>query len=166
MARRNRNVFQKILIKYRDRILLPIIRPLFSCRSGFRFVFIMLILLTCDDIESNPGTRRSDSCYDPSVCHWNLNSMTAPNFQKINLLEAYNTYIEPTSPTMLKEAVCMCIENWYLLDPIVIHIYKNVLYWKLLLITKRVMLFHCIDPLVKFHMNLTPLFGEPYNWSL
>ena len=37
------------------------------------------------------------------------------------------------------------------------HIYKNVLYWKFLLITKKVMLFHCIDPLVKCLMNLTPL---------
>ena len=52
----------------------------------------MLILLTCGDIESNPRRpRRSDSCYNFSICHWNLSSMTACNFEKINLLEAYNT---------------------------------------------------------------------------
>ena len=83
--------FRKSKVRYRDRILLPTIRPLFSCSSGFRFAFIMLILLTCGDIESNPGPRRSDSCYNFSICHWNLNSMTAHNFKKINLLEAYNT---------------------------------------------------------------------------
>ena len=72
--------FRKYEVRYRDRALLPTIRPLFSCSSELRFAFIMLILLTCADIESNPGPRK-----------WNLNSMTAHNFKKINLLEAYNT---------------------------------------------------------------------------
>ena len=83
--------FRTSKVRYRDRILLPTIRPLFSCSSEFCFAFIILILLTCGDIESNPGPRRSDSCYNFSMCHWNLNSMTAHNFEKINLLEAYNT---------------------------------------------------------------------------
>ena len=64
---------------------------LFSCSSGFRFTFIMLILLTWGDIESNPGPRRCNFCYNFQLCHWNLNSMTAHNFEKIRLLEAYNT---------------------------------------------------------------------------
>ena len=51
----------------------------------------MLILLICDDTESNSGPRRRDSCYNFSVCHCNLNSMTAHNFEKINLLEVHNT---------------------------------------------------------------------------
>ena len=75
--------FRKSKVRYRDRILLLTIRPLFSCSSGFRFVFVMLILLTLGDIESNPGPRRRDSCYNFSICHWNLNSMTAHNFEKI-----------------------------------------------------------------------------------
>ena len=83
--------FRKSKVRYRDRILLPTIHPLCSCRSGFRFAFIMLLLLTCGDIESNPGPRRCDFCYNFSICYWNLNSMTAHNFEKINLLEAYNT---------------------------------------------------------------------------
>ena len=62
--------------------------------------------------------------------------MTAHNFEKINLLEAYNSY---------------------LLDALVMHIYKNVLYWKFLLITNSVILLTCIDPLVKHLMNLTAL---------
>ena len=68
--------FRKSKGRYRDRILLPTVRPLFSCSSGFRFVFIMLILLTCGDTESNPGTRRRDSCYNFLIWHWNLNIMT------------------------------------------------------------------------------------------
>ena len=83
--------FRKPNVKYLDRIFLPTIRPLFSCSSVFRFVFIMLILLTCGDIESNPGPIGCNSCYNFSIYHWNLNSMTAHNFEKINLLEVYNT---------------------------------------------------------------------------
>ena len=51
----------------------------------------MLILLTCGDMEPNPGPIRRDFRYNLSVCHWNLNSMTAHNFAKIKLLESYNT---------------------------------------------------------------------------
>ena len=59
---------------------------------------------------------------------------------------------------MLKEAVYVHIlGNRYQLDALVMHVYENVLYWKFLLITNRIMLFHCIDPLVKRLMNLTPL---------
>ena len=83
--------FRKPKVRYRDRILLSTMRPLFSCSSEFRFVFVMLILFTRGDIESNSGPRSCNSCYNFSVCHWNLNSMTAQNFEKINLFEAYNT---------------------------------------------------------------------------
>ena len=83
--------FTKPKVRYRDRILLPTMRPLFSCSSEFRFVFVMLILFICSDIESNSGPRKCNFCYNFSVCHWNLNSMTAQNFEKINLFEGYNT---------------------------------------------------------------------------
>ena len=57
---------------------------------------------------------------------------------------------------MSKEEVYVRIlGNRYLLDASVIHIYKNILKWKFLLITKRVIFFHYIDPLVKLQMNLT-----------
>ena len=61
--------FRKSKVLYRDRILLPTIRPLYSCSSGFRFAFRMFILLTCGDIESIPGPRTCDSCYNFSICH-------------------------------------------------------------------------------------------------
>ena len=57
---------------------------------SFRFVFVILILLTYGDIESNSGPRKRDSRYNFLVCHWNLKSMAAHNFEKINLLEVYN----------------------------------------------------------------------------
>ena len=41
------------------------------------------------DIESNPGpTHSPGQCF--SICHWNLNSITAHNFAKLSLLTAYN----------------------------------------------------------------------------
>ena len=83
--------FRKSKVQYQDRLLLPTICSLFSCSLWFRFAFIMLILLTFGDIESNPAPRRSDSWYNFSICHWSLNSMTAHNFEKTNFLEAYNT---------------------------------------------------------------------------
>ena len=49
----------------------------------------MLILLVCGDIESNPGPKRLDSYNNFAVCHWNLNSMTACNFGKVNFLATY-----------------------------------------------------------------------------
>ena len=61
------------------------------CSLGILFVFILLTLLVCDNIELNPRLRKRDTCYNLSICHWNLNSITAHNFEKVNLLEAYNT---------------------------------------------------------------------------
>ena len=42
------------------------------------------------DVELNPGPKNRNSCYNFSICHWNLNSITAHNFAKVNLLQAYN----------------------------------------------------------------------------
>ena len=58
---------------------------------GIRFVFVLLMLLVCGDIELNPGPRKHDTSYNLSICHWNLNSIAAHNFEKVNLLEACNT---------------------------------------------------------------------------
>ena len=64
---------------------------------------------------------------------------------------------------MLKEAVYVhTLGNLYLLDALVVHIYKNVLYWEFLLITKRVMLFHCIDPLDSLIYNFEKLITDIY----
>ena len=40
------------------------------------------------NIEKNPGPKPS-SCAKFSICHWNLNSISAHNFIKISLLRAY-----------------------------------------------------------------------------
>ena len=58
---------------------------------GILFVFVVLMLFACGDTELNPGPKKRSSCYNFSVCHWNLTSITAHNFAKIDLLQAYNT---------------------------------------------------------------------------
>ena len=40
------------------------------------------------DIEKNPGPK-PNCCYCFSICHWNLNSVSAHNFIKLSLLSAY-----------------------------------------------------------------------------
>ena len=66
---------------------LRVAAPVFGFFSfGFRFVFILLILFVCGDVELNPGPKNRNSCYNFSICHWNLNSITAHNFAKVNLL--------------------------------------------------------------------------------
>ena len=41
------------------------------------------------DIEINPGPKSSSGeCF--SICHWNLNSISAQSYTKVSLLTAYN----------------------------------------------------------------------------
>ena len=42
------------------------------------------------DIEQNPGPK-PNSCECLSICHWNLNSISAHNFIKLSLLRAYTS---------------------------------------------------------------------------
>ena len=47
------------------------------------------LILLSEDIKNYPGpTSSSGQCF--SICHWNLNSITAHNFAKLSLLTAYN----------------------------------------------------------------------------
>ena len=48
---------------------------------------ILLVLLS-DDIEINPGPKRTPKA-SLSICHWNLNSISAHNYVKLSLLRAY-----------------------------------------------------------------------------
>ena len=50
------------------------------------FTFKLLLIL-CGDVEVNP-----DPCHwtSLSLCHWNLNSVSAHDFVKVSLLEAYS----------------------------------------------------------------------------
>ena len=45
-------------------------------------------LILSNDIEVNPGPKL-DSSQNLTLCHWNLNSIAAHNFSKINPLKAY-----------------------------------------------------------------------------
>ena len=58
---------------------------------GFCFVFTLLISFVCCDVELNPGRKNRNPCYNFSICHWNLKSITAHNFARVNLLQAYNS---------------------------------------------------------------------------
>ena len=50
----------------------------------------MIVLITCGNIELNPGPKKDKPCDNFSLCHWNLNSIAVHNFSKLSLLEAYN----------------------------------------------------------------------------
>ena len=55
----------------------------------FFWLFIIFLSLS-GDIEENPGPKPK-SCQSLSICHWNLNSISAHNFCKLSLLQAYNS---------------------------------------------------------------------------
>ena len=66
--------------------------PLLCTIAGISITLLSLFLLLCGDVELNPGpNKKRNSWSNFSICHWNLNSLTAHNFEKINLLEAYKT---------------------------------------------------------------------------
>ena len=49
------------------------------------------LLLICGDVELNPESKKTKSCYNFSLCHWDVNSIASHNFSKRSLLaEAYN----------------------------------------------------------------------------
>ena len=54
------------------------------------FLCIFNFLLSHGDIESNPVPKRLKPNH-LSICHWNLNSISAHNFSKIVQLKAYNS---------------------------------------------------------------------------
>ena len=58
-----------------------------SFLANFSVKFNLLVL--CGDIESISGPR-PNSGQSFSICHWNLSSIAAHYFSKINLLRAYN----------------------------------------------------------------------------
>ena len=50
--------------------------------------YFFRLLELSGDVEFNPGPK-PDSIQSFSICHWNLNSMSAHNYSKISLLTAY-----------------------------------------------------------------------------
>ena len=74
--------------------------------SSLLYVFVLIYyLLWCsssiflsEDIKTNPGPISSfKQCF--SICHWNLNSITAHNYVKLSLLTAYNLVKVRLSPS-------------------------------------------------------------------
>ena len=51
-----------------------------------------LNLFIFDDVELNQVPQNTKSSYYFSLCHWNLNSLSAYDFSKLSLLGAYNTH--------------------------------------------------------------------------
>ena len=51
----------------------------------FLFICVVNLICHCGDIETNPGPKYSSLTF----CHWNLNGLTAHDFIKISLLQAY-----------------------------------------------------------------------------
>ena len=72
-------------------------------------LYIFVLLLCHGDIEPNPGPKKLKKNY-LSVCHWNLNSLSAHNFLKLTQMKAYismykhdficlsETYLDSSTP--------------------------------------------------------------------
>ena len=58
----------------------------FSLNTSF-WLQILLVLLS-SDVEINAGPKRTPKAI-LSICHWNLNSISAHNYVKLSLLRAY-----------------------------------------------------------------------------
>ena len=70
-----------------------------------RWLYSLLILLSAD-VELNPGPKRA-SASNISICHWNLNSISAHNYTKLFLLKAYIA-IHKFDIICLSEIFCIC----------------------------------------------------------
>ena len=66
--------------------------PLLYTIARISIKLLSLFLLLRCNVELNPGpTKKRNSWFNFSICHWNLNSLTAHDFEKVTLLEAYIT---------------------------------------------------------------------------
>ena len=54
-----------------------------------RYIWLYRILVKLSGhVEENPGPKPKP-CQSFSICHWNVNSVSAHNFSKVSLLRAY-----------------------------------------------------------------------------
>ena len=84
------------------------------CITVITFLYIFVLLLCHGDIEPNPGPKKLKN-NSLSVCHWNLNSLSAHNFSKLTQMKAYismykhdficlsETYLDSSTPDGLLE---------------------------------------------------------------
>ena len=52
------------------------------------FQLYNIFMKLCDDVEENPGPKLSSNQIF-SICHWNLNRISAHNYIKLSLSRAY-----------------------------------------------------------------------------
>ena len=65
----------------------PFLKDLMSLL--FSIVFSMIdLLMRCGDVHRNPGPEKKSKL---SIIHWNLNSISSHNFEKLHLLQAFNS---------------------------------------------------------------------------
>ena len=67
---------------------LRVTSPCYVFLSFLTFSYIFFLLRSHEDIELNPGPRKTKE-NTLSVCHWNLNSITAHKFSKPTQLKVY-----------------------------------------------------------------------------
>ena len=69
----------------------PLARLIYTIAEiSIKLLSIFLVLYS--DVELNPGhTKKRNSWFNFSISYWNLNSLIAHNFEKVNLLEGFNT---------------------------------------------------------------------------
>ena len=84
------------------------------CITVITLLYIFVLLLCHGDIEPNPGPKKLKK-NSLSVCHWNLNSLSAHNFSKLTQMKAYismykhdviclsETYLDSSTPDSLLE---------------------------------------------------------------
>ena len=75
-------------IKIMDILLLRIIHIYALATYVFHIWLYLILIKRSGDCEQNPGPK-SNSFQGFSICHWNLNSISAHNFIKISLLKTY-----------------------------------------------------------------------------
>ena len=69
-----------------------------------RYIWRSSILVKLsDDVEENPGPKVKP-CQSISICHWNVNSVSANNFSKVSPLRAY-TFIHKFDVICLSETL-------------------------------------------------------------
>ena len=70
----------------------------------------LTIIRLFGDIEENPAPKRNSN-QSFSICHWNLNSITAYNYLKVSLLRAYNFDVVCISETYLESITALDKKN-------------------------------------------------------
>ena len=85
------SLFPKFLHANCRHIFIYLCLALYICMTVLylRYIWLYSILVKLSgDVEENPGPKPKP-CQSFSICHWNVNSVSAHNFSKVSLLRAY-----------------------------------------------------------------------------